>query len=269
MKKKSFLSILYCLASGILFAQDFEVAPVKLNYDCEPGELQTKVMTVRNHANQKQQFVLTASDMNLDSAKKAGNVKNSTVPGISKSCKEWITINPAFFDLNPNESKEVKVVMQVPAGELHTRGAMIYVSATEEQNALGADKQMKSAIKVRPRIGVKVVQSPRSNKNYKGTITNLKEITQPKDSLRSFQVTISNKGDKMLDGRVYIVLSNLETAKEIKEKPKKLSLFPSVSKVMNLTLPKGTPAGKYSLAVILDYGNNAALEAVQMNIVVK
>lgn len=263
MHKNSFLHLFSCLliiftSLSVGSTQDFEVAPVKLNYDCEAGQIQTKTMTIRNHSNQKEQFTLTVSDMQVDSARKN-----------TKSCKDWITINPSFFDVNPNESMEVKVIMQVPPGQSSTMGAIIHVTATEEQTSIGADRQMKSAVKVRPRIAVKVVQSPRSNTKYKGTISHLKEITQPKDTVRSFQVKVSNTGDKMLEGKIYLVLSNLETAKEIKEKPKKASLFPGTSKEIILYMPKNIPAGKYSLAAILDYGNNSSLEAVQMNIQVK
>lgn len=241
-------------------AQDFEVAPVKLNFECEPGQIQTKTLTIRNHSNTKQQFALIISDLKLDT-----NIKST----IQRSCKDWITLSPSFFEINPNEKTEVKVVMQVPPGESSTRGAMIYVSSTEEQTALGADKQMNSALKVRPRIGVKVVQSPTSNKNYRGSVSNLKESTKANDTLRTFEVTVSNIGDKMLEGKVYLVLSNLETAKEIKELPKKVSLFPGISKSMKLIMPKNCPPGKYSVAAILDYGYNSSLEAVQMNIEVK
>ena len=244
-----------------LFAQDFEVGPVKLNYDCEPGEIQTKIVTIRNHDNQKQQFLLTVSDMKFDSA----NAQTTT----NKSCKDWISVSPSFFEINPNDKKEVKVIMQVPPGESSTRGAIIHVGATEEKTAFDADKQMKSSINVKPRISVKVLQSPKSNTNYKGAISNLKEITTSKDTARTFQVRISNIGDKMIDTRIYLVLSNLETAKEIKDKPRNKSLFPGVSETINLYLPKNIPPGKYSLAAILDYGDNSTLEAVQMNIEVK
>ena len=262
MHKNLLFPVFSCLllvftSISVAHSQDFEVAPVKLNYNCEAGQIQTKTMTIRNHSTQKEQFTLTVADMQLDSGKN------------NKSCKDWITINPSFFDVNPNESMEVKVIMQVPPGQSSTVGAIIHVTATEEQTSIGADRQMKSAVKVRPRIAVKVVQSPRSNTKYKGAISNLKEITQAKDTARSFEVKISNTGDKMLEGKIYLVLSNLETAKEIKAKPKKASLFPGTSKNIILSMPQNVPAGKYSLAAILDYGNNSSLEAVQINIQVK
>lgn len=260
--QRSAVVVLLIFSCFVLAAQDFEVAPVKLAFDCEPGEIQTKIMTIRNHGNQKQQFTLTAADMKFDTAdaKTAGN----------KSCKDWMTINPSFIEINPNEKTEIKVIMQVPAGQSGTRGALIQVSSTQEQTALSADKLIvRSALKVRPRVTVKVTQSPKSNVNFKGSISNLKEITQPKDSVRTFQVKIANTGDKVIEAKVYLILSSLETAKEFKENPKRTSLFPGVSQVVLLTLPKNVPAGKYSMAAILDYGNNSALEAVQMNIEVK
>lgn len=266
---------LYAIASLLLFvglptfcsAQDFEVAPAKLMYNCEPGQIQTKTVSIRNHANQKQQFTLVVGDGTSDSL--GHKKKKGEKPNTEKSCKDWITVSPSFIDINPNESKEISVMMQVPAGQSATKWAMIFVSATEEQTASSADKQMKTGIKVKPRIGIRVVQSPKSNTNYKGLITDLKEITLPKDTVRSFQATVVNAGDKVLDARVYLVLSDLVNAKEIKEKPIRKSVYPGGAHNFKLYFPKNVPAGKYSLAAILDYGNNSALEAVQMNIEVK
>lgn len=257
---------LFIFASfNLSYGQDFEVGPVKMNFTCEPGLMEAKSLTIRNHANEKQQFTLTLADLIPDTSRKVTTKSKENI----RSCKDWITLNPAFLEINPNESKEVKVVMQVPNGQSNTRGAMIYISATEEQTAFNADKQMKSAINVKPRIGVKVIQSPKSNTNYKGAISDLKEITKQKDSARVFQVLATNPGDKMLDGKIYLVLSNLETAKEIKQKPVRVSIFPGEEKLMILYMPQDIPAGKYSLAAILDYGKNAALEATQMNITIK
>ncbi len=256
------LTIILASLSLICYSQDFEVAPVKLNYDCEPGEIQTKTLTIRNHDNKRQQFSLTVVAIKFDSSD-AKTTQN-------KSCKDWTTINPPLFDINPNENIEVKVIMQVPPGEFNTRGALIQVNATEEQNSFNADKQIvKSAIRVSPRISVKVLQSPKSNNNFKGSVSNLKEITQPNDSIRLFEVKISNTGDKLIDAKIYLVASSLETAKEYKEQPITRSLFPGTSEKISIPLPKNLPAGMYSLAAILDYSNNSALEAAQLEIEVK
>lgn len=260
----SLILIPYTLYLIPLRAQDFEVAPTKFLFDCEPGEIQEKILYVRNHANQKQQFMLIAVDMPVDSAGKKKKVDSGKY-----SCKDWLTLNPSFFTLNPNESKEIKVVMQAPPGHSETRWCMLYITATEEQTSVAADKAMRTGIKVKPRIGVRVIQSPKSNTNYKATITDLKETTKEKDTVRTFEAKIANTGDKVIDGKIYLILSDLETAKEIKEKPRTVSVLPGGIKIVTLPLAKKIPPGNYSLAVILDYGNNAPLQATQMNIEVK
>lgn len=262
------LSLSFCFFSSSLLlsinAQDFEVSPTKLDFTCEPGQVQTKTVTIRNHSNTKQQFNLILGDMQKDST---GKSSTKVVP--NRSCKDWIVLNPSFFDLNSNESREVKVSMQVPPGQNNTRWAMIYVQPTEEQTSMAADKAMRTGIKVKPRIGIRVTQSPKSNTNYNATISELKEITQPKDSLRTFEVKVHNIGDKIIEGKVYLILSDLVTAKEIKAKPVKVSVLPDNKRIVKLKMPPNVPSGKYSLAAILDYGNNSALEAVQMHIEVK
>jgi len=261
------LSVVCCLISIWVLGQDFEVAPAKLIYACEPGQIQTKTVFIKNHSVQKQQFTLTVGEGAADSLghkRKTGDKLNT-----EKSCKDWITVSPSFLDINPNESKEVRVIMQVPPGQNATKWAMLFVTATEEQTSTSVDKQMKSGIKVKPRIGIRVIQSPKSNINYKGLIADLKEITHPNDSVRTFQATVINAGDKVLDSKIYLVLSDLQTAKEIKNKPIKKTIYPTGADNVVLTLPKNIPQGKYSLAAILDYGNNSTLEAVQMNIEVK
>lgn len=263
MKKHLTIGFLFFI-SVFSFAQDIEVAPAKLNYDCEPGQIQTKNVTVQNHSNQKQQFSLILGEMQTDSSGKAVKKINP-----DRSCKDWITINPSFFEANPNEVKEIKVSMQVPAGLSQTRFAIIYVTPTEEQTSLSADKKMQTGIRVKPRIGVKVTQSPKSNTNYKGTLSDLKEITKEKDTLRTFEVKVINTGDKVIEGKIYLVLSDLTSAKEIKAKPIKITVMPDNKRMSKLLLPKNAPPGKYSLAAILDYGNNSALEVVQMNIEIK
>jgi P pilus assembly chaperone PapD len=257
--------IITLLFSSICFfcsAQDFEVAPAKLNFDCEPGQIQTKIVTIQNHSNQKQQFSLTASDI------KAEGDTSKTV-NKDRSCKDWITVNPSLSELNPNESKDITVIMQVPPGKSKTCWAIIYVTPTEEQTSADAAKVLKTGIRLKPRIGIKVIQSPKSNTNYKASLTDLKEITKTKDSLRTFEVKVNNLGDKVVEGKLYLVLSDLTTAKEIKAKPLKINVLPDNKKTAKLIVPKNVPAGKYSLAAILDYGNNTPLEAVQSTIEIK
>ena len=249
-----------------LFAQDFEVAPVRMDFAVEPGDMESKTITIRNHSNKTQSFVLTLGDIAKDAEGKSLKLPPGTT---SRSCANWITVNPSFFELNPNEVMEVEALMQVPASGYSSRWAVIYVKVTREQAASSVDKALATGIIVTPRIAIYVYQSPASNKKYKSVLSNFTEITNSEDSLRTFSVQVDNIGDKRLDSKIYLVISNLETAKERKLEPVKVHLYPDDFRVIELTLPPDIEPGKYSLAAILDYGHRTSLEAVQLQIEIK
>ena len=116
------------------------------------------------------------------------------------------------------------------------------------------------------KTGEKVYQSAKSNTRYSAKVSQLQEITTASDSVRMFTVSVGNIGDKVLECKIYLVASNLETAKEFRAKPIIIKLYPDKSKIATLTVPKGLTAGSYSLAAILDYGHRTDLEAITMEI---
>jgi len=260
-----FLNIQYSIFNIQSKAQDFEVGPVRLNFAVEPGGVGTKTVTVRNHGNKRQAFVLTMGDVVKDSL---GGRKALVAGTAKRSCANWITINPSLLELNPNEVGDVEVMMRVPSDGYSTRWTMIYVKATRERTVVSADKVVATGILISPRIAIYVFQSPKSNTRYKAMIRGLREVTPAQDT-RTFEVMVENIGDKILDCKVYLIISNLETAKERKADPVKVKLFPDESRIVTLTLPSGLAKGNYSLAAILDYGHRTDLEAVQIQIKVE
>jgi hypothetical protein len=103
---------------------------------------------------------------------------------------------------------------------------------------------------------------------FKGTIEGLTEKVND-DQTRKYESRVINIGDKILNCKVYFIISNLETAEEIMSTPFEFSLLPETNKKVEYTLDKPLAAGKYSVAAILDYGYNDELEGVQLDIEVK
>ncbi len=65
----NYKNTLYCISFLMLFlpsmnlsAQDFEVAPVRVNFNATPGETQSRTITVKNHGNRRETFTLRLSD---------------------------------------------------------------------------------------------------------------------------------------------------------------------------------------------------------------
>jgi P pilus assembly chaperone PapD len=241
-------------------AQDFEVSPVKMSFSVEPGNIESKNLMITNHSSTTQSFQLSIGS----SLPARNNTEKIDESEIDRSCADWITIAPSFFQLNPNESKNLDISMQVPGGNNSTKWCMIYVRVVKEQVApTGVDKQVAAGIIISPRIGVYVVQSPKTNTNYSAKISSFIE-DESKDSLRTFAVTLENTGDKAIEGNVYLLISNLETAKEQKLSPLREGLLPGYKKTVYFKLPGDVSSGKYALAAIMDYGHNTSLEGAQL-----
>lgn len=243
------------------FSQDFEVAPVLVSFDANPGENQTQELTVRNHSNERQKFVLNLVDYTLnEEGTKIGQEAGSS----NRSLADWMTVNPSFVELNPNESVSVNLIMTVPRTGFNTRWGKIQVEVAKEQMASEADKQLTTGVIIVPRIGVLVKQSPRSNQNFRGTVTGLREVTGNHPEYQSFEAVLTNTGDKILDAKVFLALANLETAEEKQFNSMPVSVYPDHQRRVVLTLPEHPEPGQYALALLMDYGHRAAIEGAQI-----
>lgn len=251
--------------SGIIFfaacvySQDFEVSPVSIRFKVEPGDSQKRVVNITNHSNKKASFSFEIKDYYYATD---GTEKKFPPNSIKRSCSDWININPSFIEINPNELYEVDVTIVVPANEYSTRWSKIYVKSVREQTSFDVDKSLGTGIGVSGAIAIDVTQSPESNRNFRANISNFTQKGK-EDSVMVFSAFINNTGDKIVKCKVYLIASSIQTAEEIKYDPVTLRVYPESSREIKLKLPLDLPPGKYSVAVVLDYGHNN-LEAAQV-----
>ncbi len=267
MSKQLFFSLVMVLASLYTMAQSFEVAPIKLNFTANPGETQTKMISVKNHGNQKASLVLSLKDYLVY---KDGDRKILS-PGASKnSIAEWITLNPSYLELNPNQAQSVEVTLQAPNDDFTSKWGILNVTSAKEQTSLAADKELSAGLNLYGRISVELSYTPRNQTSTRVQISNLRELTQSADSLRKFNVNIDNLGNTMTKCEIYLIASHMKTLKEKKYEPVEITAYPQSTRNVELTLPahKLKP-GNYSLSAILDYGSSQALEGTQITIEVE
>lgn len=258
-----FITLLQLLNSS---AQDFEVSPAIMRFSAEPGESKTIPLNIINHSNKKSSFVIVLSDFIVN---KEGNKIDMPPASTEHSLANWISINPPFMELNPNEHRQIIVSIQAPTGDYSTKWASLFVRSAEEQTATLADKTIQTGLMVRGQIVVQVYQSPPSNINYRMKITGLKEITTGSDTLRRFKANVDNLGDKISKCKVTLLASNLSTAEEIKLQELHFESFPDSQLEIKLQMAEDAlPPGKYALAAILDYGKQSNLEGTQLVITV-
>jgi hypothetical protein len=237
-----------------------------MGFNANPGEIQTKSINLINHSGKPQKYTFKLSDYEVDIE---GNKKAVPMGASKRSLADWLTVNPSFVELNPNQTATVDVLMTVPKDGFNTRWGMISVEVSKEQTAFEADKNLSTGVIVVPRIIVLVKQSPQINNNYKATIAGLREVTKPGDVFRSFEVQVINTGENIIEGKVTLALANIQTAEEDKFDPMQVTVYPEATRTLKLQLPVTLKKGKFALAAILDYGHRQPLEGTQLLIEVK
>lgn len=265
MKKTILLAGIILSILPKLWAQDIEVAPIRVQFSANPQETQTKTITVKNHSNSKESVVLTLKDYLIY---KDGSKKILPAESSKNSIAKWITMNPSYLEINPNESRTVQLNFQAPSGDYTSKWGILSVSTAKEQTSFSADKETTAGISLYGRIDVHLSYTPQSERttNKRVKISNLKEITQEDDSLRTFSVHIDNLGNTIVPCKVYLIASNLNTLKEKTFEPKQIKAYPQTSRTLKLKVPDVLKNGKYSLSAILDYGSSEALEGTQITI---
>jgi len=264
--KHLFYSVLFLVFTLPLNAQDFEVAPVVMQFKTNSGETETRVLTIKNHFSEAQKYSLVLVDYVLDE----NGEKNTVALGSTdRSLVDRVIISPSVIDLLPNESKEVTVTMTIPKSDEKTRWGMIQVQVAKEKTMADADREMVTGVIVIPRIIVIVTQSPASNKNYAAKVTSLVEKELNDLGFKTFEITIENTGDKVISGQLYLALANLETATEEKFTSIETTVYPGSSKKVILSLNKTLSKGKYALAALYDYGHYKAIEGTQILLEIK
>ncbi|PLW98279.1 MAG: hypothetical protein C0593_06095 [Marinilabiliales bacterium] len=254
------MAVLLC-SSTIVKAQRFEVAPTRMDFNLEPGQNGQMMLNIKNHMDKKKSYSLVLSDWEVN---EDGTVTYLPSGTSEKSCSDWITLNPPFFELQPNESRKIAVIMRVPddPAAQSSRWSMLFVQEAKEQNeTMSADKSTKAGVTINPSVGVYVFQTPASYNNVAATISNFRDVEKGS----TVAVDVKNIGDVLIKGKVYLIISDLQTAEETQLDPREFTILPGVSKTLELSLPENMAPGLYTLTAVLDYSPDKDLEGVIMD----
>lgn len=255
---KNFLRVLVlsCLFN-VSISQDFEVAPVVLNFDANPGEIQEKSVHVKNYGNKVQSFQASLFDFKVEDGKRIKQKAGSN----SRSLEPVLTISPSLFKLNPNEDVYISAIVTVPKGNSTTHWGFIDIGPIREKKDYKLDKQnISTGLTIVPKIEIIVMQSPKANVAYHSIIEDFKELPSTVDSLRVFRTHIKNDGDKILRPNVHLEYGIYETAELIKLAGIEKTIYPGESVEFNLKINKNLITSKGQVALILDYGHNSKVE---------
>lgn len=240
-------------------AQNISVSTAQIKFNLEPGEVHSTTFEVKNTGTTQESINLSLGDWQLDAD---GNTNYFAPNTTENSCANWMTISPTFLELAPNESQKVKVQMLVPDDGISTRWAIIFVERALEQTSMAsADRDLRFGIETVTRLGIPVYQAPRKSGVYKGAVASLEEI---KAGLK-YKANLKNIGDKVIDGKVHLTFSNVETGEEIEAPIQKIIILPNSSRNYDFDIPK-LKKGTYLMAVIFEYHEDEQLVGKQLQI---
>ncbi len=243
-------------------AQDFEVAPVKMNFRVDPEESQTKILSVKNHSNFRTSFTISFADFIID---KNGNKQAIEKNSSKTSCTEWITPEKTFFDINPNEQVLIKITMHPPIDDYTTRWALMYIQTVNEKTSFDVEEGVGAGVRLSGRIAVSIYRDPIVRLTPKLKIKDLREISDADSTHRYFITDIINVGKNIAKCKVMFIASDLNTAEEFDFDPVYLDSYPGFLRQVKFKLPNTLPPGKYSFAVLLDYGKDVTIEGTRLN----
>lgn len=248
-------------------SQKVGIQPSILEYHLSPGTTESQVIRIANLSDKKLSFEAYLADWLRDSTGAHEYFKPDTLPS---SCTRWIYLSKNFIEVEPGKTEELLVRLQGPpdlTAFKQMRWAMLFLqSASEKDSTSRTGKQFNTKIKEVLRVGIHIYQTPPSITRAEAKGIALKEVPAEKNT---YDFYMANTGETMLECKVHMELTNVETGKEYKLDRAEFPVFPAGKRKVRLTIPDTVPKGKYSALAILDTGEEAALEAIEKAIEVK
>lgn len=243
-------------------AQKISTSPTRINYKVSPGGSGRSRITVANNSVGKQGFQVTFGDF---SASINGKSQFSAEGTEDRSCSSWLTATPAVFELEPGETQDIQVLIDVPgdSSALIARWAVAYVQLTAPENdGQGSGEGLKVQVNQSYRFGVYLFQTPPSATDSKGEI---KGLNYENDI---FTISMKNAGETFLRCNSYIELTSLSTGETKRVTTRGFTMLPALNRNTAFKIPQDMPPGRYSVLAVMDYGNRDEVEAAEMEILI-
>lgn len=243
-------------------AQKISTSPTRINYKVTPGGSGRSRITVANNSTDKQGFQVTFGDFSASITGKSQFSKEGTE---DRSCASWLTATPAVFELEPGETQDIQVLIDVPgdSSALIARWAVAYVQLTAPENdGRGSGEGLKVQVNQSYRFGVYLFQTPPSATDSKGEISGLNYEND------SFTIQMKNAGETFLRCNSYIELTSLSTGQTKRITTRGFTMLPALSRNTSFKIPQDMPPGRYSVLAVMDYGNRDEVEAAEMEILI-
>lgn len=262
--KKRFILLWFLVTTFVIQAQTgISVSPPRLYYETDPGQSSTQKVLVSN-VSKKNTLDLAVSLGDWKYDRKGDNIM-LRADSLATSLVSWINIRQedSYFSLKPGEFRELEVVMNTPTGldmnvPVHT--AMLYVT---QMNPIDDVDSKGANIKVSVRSGIKLFHKTLVGRNK---ILEIQNLLFKKEE-RSLELHFENRGNVWGDGIIYPELLNTQTGKKTVLDAMVFYTMPGDFRESAIALPKELEKGKYVATILMDYGDENAIEIAELSFV--
>src|SRR6185369_10412761 len=185
------------------------------------------------------------------------------------SCSKWLSASPTYFDIEPGQSQQVTVLMQVPnmpdANKVKWSAMRIKLAKEKQTASLNDPTAVGMGVTETFQFIVHIFQSPPSVTFKNAEISEFKEITSESDSTHVLVLNVKNSGEAILDCASYLDVTDLQTGNEERLKPFAYTILPGGSRDVKFNLHP-LPKGKYSVLGVVDYGSKENVQAAELTI---
>lgn len=242
------------------YGQKISTSPTRMNFKVSPGGSQRGIITVTNNSNERHEFNVDFGDFDATRAGKSNFLDKGVLP---RSCAEWLSASPSLFALDPGESQQIELTLDVPqdSSAFIARWAVTYIRIAEQRKGQqqGEDGLIVN-LNQSYRFGVYIFQTPPNASYARGELIDFK---YDKDLLT---LRLKNVGETFLRCNSYAELTNLQTGEISRLKARQFTVLPASNRDVSFIIPKSYPPGQYSVLGVLDYGNRDEIEAAEIEI---
>ena len=266
MEYKRFTSSLLAAISLLLFSASvlhaqvgLSVSPPRVYYTLGEGESGSQKVLVSNLSKEHMlNLSFTFGDWKYDDR---GNNLMFPPDTLDNSCVSWLSLPiGTYMNLEPGESREIDVMMTVPAilqQADNVQTAMLYV--TQMNPVDGVDAQG-AAIRINVRQGIKIYRTGLQPETKQLEIVNM-TLDRERDIIG---LEFINRGNIWVNGTLKATLFNRTTGRETTLDETVFYTMPGDHRQMDIPLKEKPGKGDYTATVILDYGDDSTLEAAEL-----
>lgn len=243
------------------------VAPSSMRFRTNPGNSETKILTITNDTYKKYRFKVTFSDIDMN---REGTITGDKTSDIGLT--NWIAAEPNFVEIEPGEKAKINITVNIPDTDAANRAAwcMGIIDEVQENTEIAKNENSESyTFGVKPSFGFAVYfyQNPPSVGVSEVEILDFSFSYS--ETNKYIHLLVKNIGKGIARAKAYVELDELNTGYHETLDLQIFNVLPNRQREFTFTLPGKMPKGKYSLMGILDFGSDEEIKAASKEIIIE